>query len=56
MKPWIARGLVLSMTVAVAATACAAGPRQQKRAAHQERLLTQAGFRQVAADNPGVRL
>jgi hypothetical protein len=48
---WIARGLVLALISAVAG-ACATGPRQQKRAAHQEHLLTQAGFRQVAADNP----
>jgi hypothetical protein len=53
VQAWIARGLVLAVTAAVAAgAACAAGPRQQKRAAHQEHLLTQAGFRQVAADNP----
>lgn len=52
MQEWIARGLAIAVAAGVAGTACAAGPRQQKKAAHQEHLLAQAGFRQVAADNP----
>jgi hypothetical protein len=43
---------VLAVTAAALGAACASGPRQQKLAAQQERLLTQAGFRQIAADNP----
>jgi len=52
MQRWIARVLAVAVAAGVAGAACASGPRQQKKAAHQEHLLTQAGFRQVAADNP----
>jgi hypothetical protein len=51
MATRVGRTIALAAALALAA-GCAAGPRQQKKAAHTEHLLTVAGFRQIPANTP----